>query len=176
MRIIAGNLGGRHFQSPKGHKTHPMSDKVRGALFNSLGNIQGLTLLDAFSGSGAISFEAISRGADAALAVESDRNAINAIKSNIDLLGLASTVKLIPTNLSTWIQNNPDVNFDLVIADPPYNKVQDTILEKLQRYLKPKGIMVVSLPPEYEIRLSEVDVIDRKKYGDSSLVFYRRSG
>ncbi|MBX4199607.1 RsmD family RNA methyltransferase, partial [Candidatus Saccharibacteria bacterium] len=53
MRIISGQLKGRNFASPRGHKTHPMSDKMRGALFNILGDIEGLSFLDAFSGSGA---------------------------------------------------------------------------------------------------------------------------
>ncbi|MCA9330109.1 RsmD family RNA methyltransferase, partial [Candidatus Saccharibacteria bacterium] len=63
MRIISGKLGSRQFIAPKGFATHPMGDRVRTALFNTLGDIVGLTVLDAFGGSGAISFEAISRGA-----------------------------------------------------------------------------------------------------------------
>nr|MBP9820948.1 RsmD family RNA methyltransferase [Candidatus Saccharibacteria bacterium] len=60
MRIIAGFLGGRLIESPHNNKTHPMSEKMRGALFNSLGDINGLTFLDAFAGTGACGFEAIS--------------------------------------------------------------------------------------------------------------------
>ena len=60
MRIIAGTLGGRNFDS-KSQATHPMSEKMRGALFNVLGDIDGLKVLDCFAGSGAIGFEAISR-------------------------------------------------------------------------------------------------------------------
>ncbi len=56
MRVISGFLGGRNFESPHGHRTHPMSEKVRGAIFGALGDIKGLTVLDAFSGSGRISY------------------------------------------------------------------------------------------------------------------------
>jgi 16S rRNA (guanine966-N2)-methyltransferase len=63
MRVVAGSLKGRIFNEPSGHQTHPMSEKVRGALFNALGDIEGLSVLDAFAGSGALSFEAVSRGA-----------------------------------------------------------------------------------------------------------------
>ena len=62
MRIIAGSLGGRVFKAPSGHRTHPMSEKIRGAIFNALGDISDLTVLDAFTGSGALCFEAVSRG------------------------------------------------------------------------------------------------------------------
>ena len=72
MRIIAGYLGGRQFNSPRSNRTHPMSDKARGGLFNALGDISGLTVLDAFAGSGALSFEAISRGAESVIAVDID--------------------------------------------------------------------------------------------------------
>ena len=60
MRVISGKFGGQLFDAPKGHRTHPMSEKVRGALFSVLGDISGLTVLDAFAGSGALSIEAIS--------------------------------------------------------------------------------------------------------------------
>ena len=70
MRIIAGDLKGREFKSPRGRTTRPMSEKTRGALFNTLGDIEGLSVLDGFAGSGALVFEAISRGAVSALAIE----------------------------------------------------------------------------------------------------------
>jgi 16S rRNA (guanine966-N2)-methyltransferase len=83
MRIIAGRLGGRHFASPQGRRTHPMSDKMRGALFNALGDIDGLSVLDAFAGSGALAFEAVSRGAGHAVAIDVDKSAQRAIAENI---------------------------------------------------------------------------------------------
>ena len=84
MRVIAGRLRGRQFKSPPGRRSHPMSEKMRGALFNVLGDIEGLTLLDAFSGSGAISFEAISRGARSVQAVEKAVLAYRTICKNIE--------------------------------------------------------------------------------------------
>ena len=75
MRVIAGWLGGRTFASPQGHRTHPMSDKIRGAIFSVLGDLNGLTVLDAFAGSGALAIEAISRGAEEAVAIDDDQGA-----------------------------------------------------------------------------------------------------
>src|SRR4051812_42000237 len=114
MRVIAGGLSGRQFTSPRGRRTHPMSDKMRGALFNTLGDIGGLTILDAFAGSGAIGFEAISRGASRATAIDSDRGAQRAIAENVNKLGLGSQVKLIKTSAASWLRTTKD-QFDVVI-------------------------------------------------------------
>ena len=105
MRVIAGRLGGRNFASPHGNKTHPMSDKVRGALFNSLGDIEGLRCLDAFAGTGALAFEAISRGATTALALENDPSAQRTIDENIKELKLYRQVKLVKAAAGSWLDN-----------------------------------------------------------------------
>src|SRR3982751_244511 len=102
MRIIAGELKGREFRSPHGHKTHPMSDKVRGALFNVLGDIEGLTFLDAFAGSGALAFEAASRGAKSVVAVDNDSSAHKIIGQNIKDLRLEKIVKVTRANTGGW--------------------------------------------------------------------------
>src|SRR6185312_1690039 len=102
LRVVAGALGGRVFDSPDGHRTHPMSERVRGGLFNALGDIENLTVLDAFAGSGALGFEAISRGAASVLAVEIDKRAQDAISRNIRTLGLAKQMKLVRANCSSW--------------------------------------------------------------------------
>src|SRR3954470_23836038 len=98
MRIIAGQLKGQQFQAPHGHKTHPMSDKMRGALFNVLGDIEGLTFLDAFAGSGALAFEAASRGAKAVTAIEIDNSAHKTIGQNIKALHISTQVKAVKAN------------------------------------------------------------------------------
>ena len=88
MRVVAGFLGGQIFESPHGHRTHPMSEKVRGAIFSALGDIKGLNVLDAFSGSGALAIEAISRGAKTATAVEVDKRAHQVIQDNLKKLNI----------------------------------------------------------------------------------------
>src|SRR3990167_3157541 len=100
MRIISGYLKGRQFEGPKGHRTHPMSEKARGGLFNTLGNIDDLTLLDAFAGSGALSFEAISRGAKHVTAIDIDRSAINSVVKGAKELGIDDKLHAIRANAS----------------------------------------------------------------------------
>jgi 16S rRNA (guanine966-N2)-methyltransferase len=174
MRIIAGRLKGRNFDSPGSHKTHPMSDKARGALFNVLGDIHDLTVLDAFAGSGALSFEAVSRGAHSALAIDSDRLAQKVIADNIRALGLEDRVKLIKASASAWLQTNPHTKFDLVLCDPPYNNLQPGLLAKLAYRTEEDGLFVLSWPGDKEPpEIDGLRQLEYRQYGDASLVFYR---
>lgn len=175
MRVIAGYLGGRSIAPPKGHRTHPMGDKIRGALFNMLGDIEGLTVLDAFAGSGAVSVEAISRGAKHVTAVDVSKQAVSAIADNIKTLELEDAIKPIRANASSWSDNNQDAQFDIVILDPPYNEVNPRLLQKLSSHVRTGGIIVLSLPPTVDVSLPErFDRLSDKSYGDATLVFYRR--
>lgn len=175
MRIIAGSLKGRQFASPRGHRTHPMSDKMRGALFNALGDISGLTILDAFAGSGAIAFEGISRGAKHVTVIDNDRSAQLSIASNIEGLGLNRQAKLIKTSSGSWLNTSKD-SFDIVIVDPPWGEPQLELVERLAERTKPAGIFVASLPKNARLLLSEkFELISQKNYGDGTLGFYRRS-
>lgn len=176
MRIIAGRLGGRVFETPGTHRTHPMSDKVKGALFNVLGDLDGLTVLDAFAGSGALGFEAISRGAKHVTLIDNERIAQKTIADNITVLGLAKNVKLIKASANAWLSTNEDATFNIVLCDPPYDNLQLSLLTRLAEHVADQGIIVVSLPPKAAFELSpdnfELEV--SKDYGDARLVFYRR--
>lgn len=174
MRIIAGHLKGRNFDSPGSFKTHPMSDKIRGALFNVLGDIDDLTVLDAFAGSGAISFEAISRGAHSVVAIDSDRQAQKVIADNIKALGLSQKLKLIKASANAWMQTNPNTTFDLVICDPPYDNLQLNLLSRLAQRVDEDGLFVLSWPGDQEApEIEGLRQIEYRGYGDASLVFYR---
>src|SRR3990167_8850630 len=121
MRVIAGFLGGRVFESPHGHRTHPMSEKMRGAIFGVLGDIKQLRVLDVFSGSGAVAIEAISRGAKYAVAIDVDKKAYDIIKKNIISLGLTDRVKAVRAYFNAWSTRHQAQKFDIIFADPPYD-------------------------------------------------------
>lgn len=176
MRIIAGSLGGLQFKSPRGHRTHPMSERIRGALFNSLGNIQDLSVLDAFAGTGAIAFECVSRGAGEVIAVESDTNAISTIKQNIQKLRIQDRCHATHANVSGWSNNNKQKVFDLVIADPPYDRPRDVLLHKLTRHVAEDGLFILSCPSKVDDvpKFKGLKLIDTKNYGDAQLLFYRK--
>lgn len=174
MRVISGYLGGRVFNAPPGHRTHPMSERVRGALFNALGDISGLTVLDAFAGSGALSIEAISRGAAGAIAIDIDKSAHRTLKENIESLGLKASIKAIRANASGWSDNNQQQAFDLVLAAPPYDAVQLSVCQKLTIHLKNTAVYVLDWPGKLEApEFIGLRMINQKNYGDAQLVFYR---
>ncbi len=177
MRIIAGKLGSRVYKDAPGNRTHPMSESVRGALFNILGDISGKTVLDPFGGTGAIAFESISRGAAEAVIIERDRAAAKIIAENIADLGLQSQVTIVSANCRMWSENNQDKQFDLVIADPPYHDLQLSTVSLLIRHLKPKGLMVLSHSGRggQVPAVNGVVVVDNRSYGDAALSFFQLS-
>ncbi len=175
MRVIAGSLGGRVFDGPRGHRTHPMSEKARGAIFNALGDVEGLTFLDAYSGSGAIAIEAISRGAASVTAIDVDIDAVKTISQNVKSLAVEDRVQVLRKNISGWSRNNQARQFDIVVADPPYDDIRPNVLERLIQHVKPVGIFVLSWPGSETPRdFLDANMVAHKPLGDIQLVFYRK--
>jgi 16S rRNA (guanine966-N2)-methyltransferase len=152
-----------------------MGDRIRGSLFNILGDLSGKTVLEPFAGSGALSFEAISRGAAEALLIERDKSAQSTIQHNIEGLGLGKQAKLVKANCRAWSNHNPDQKFDLILVDPPYHDLQLSTVEMLVNHLKPKGLMVLSYPGRgLAPTVNGVVVVDKRFYGDAALAFYHQ--
>ena len=173
MRISGGYLRGRSIDTPKNSRTHPMGERVRSGLFNTLGDITGLSVLDAFAGSGALSIEAVSRGAANVIAIENDRSAQKAIKTNILNLELSKKVCLVNASASAWL-NTSDATFDIILLDPPYDNLLPDLLIKLARRIKVGGIVVLSMPPRSNVILpSDFQIIKSKNYGDAEIHFYK---
>ena len=176
MRIISGKLKGRIFNSPSGFNTHPMSEKARGAIFNALGDISGLTMFDAYGGSGAIGFEAISRGIQSVVTCDTDKHAFVTIKNNIKQLGLNAQASVINANCVSYLANQPQ-QFDIIIADPPYKDVKLSQLITLKNYVNIGGLLILSLPPTINSpALDNYELLQNKSYGDATIYFYRRIG
>ncbi len=121
MRIIAGQWRGRTLVAPAGIATRPTADRVRETLFSMLssriGSFDDLAVADLFAGSGALGFEALSRGAASCRFIDSDRAAIAAIRTNVGKLGAEARCEVIPSSATRLA---PGTAFDLVLADPPY--------------------------------------------------------
>ena len=175
MRIISGRLKGRLFESPGGHKTHPMGERVKSALFNSLGDISGLTVLDTYAGTGALSFEALSRGAKHATMIELDPAAVRTLQANIQSLGLSDAASLVPGNCVGWSNRSTDQEFDIVFCDPPYDAVLITTIAKLARHVSREGILVLSWPRHVGLEpIPGFEAIRSQNYAAALLVFYKR--
>jgi 16S rRNA (guanine966-N2)-methyltransferase len=122
VRIIAGEWRGRAIEAPPGLGTRPTADRVRETLLSMLasrlGSFDELRVADLFAGSGALGFEALSRGAGNATFVESNPLAAAAIRRNADKLGAAARVRVIAGSALALPRSEP---FDLILADPPYS-------------------------------------------------------
>ncbi|RLE25460.1 MAG: 16S rRNA (guanine(966)-N(2))-methyltransferase RsmD [Actinobacteria bacterium] len=121
MRVVAGELGGRRIVAPQGISTRPTTDRVREAIFNSLGSsgiLEGALVADLFAGSGAIGIEALSRGAEHCVFVERDRRALDALHENLDTLDLRARSKVLTSDATSAAAL---LDADIVFADPPYD-------------------------------------------------------
>jgi len=170
MRVVAGELGGRRLVSPEGTATRPTTDRVREAIFNSLGSaglLEGALVADLFAGSGAIGIEALSRGAERCVFVERHRTALRALEENLDTLGLRDRSKVIAADANSAAAT---VDADIVFADPPYDF--DAWPEFLARVradtvVIESGVDVVA-PAGWH-------VIRSKKYGRTRVTFLERT-
>ncbi|MEQ1700490.1 MAG: 16S rRNA (guanine(966)-N(2))-methyltransferase RsmD [Ilumatobacteraceae bacterium] len=121
MRVISGEFGGRRLVAPEGETTRPTTDKVRQAVFNSLdsmGVLDGAVVADLYAGSGALGIEAISRGAERAVFVERDRQALHALRENIATLKIDDRCTVHGTDVMAWVPAMRNV--DIAFIDPPY--------------------------------------------------------
>jgi 16S rRNA (guanine(966)-N(2))-methyltransferase RsmD len=181
MRIVGGSARGRTLLGPKDAKTiRPTADRVRETLFNILGQrLDGLTVLDLYAGTGALALEAISRGADRAVLVDSGREALGLIRANVDALGFGAQAELVaqPVARALGTLGGRGLKFDRIFADPPYAaEVVNELLEGIARHalLAPEGVIII----EHAKRESAPEAhagferFDQRKFGDTIVSFY----
>jgi 16S rRNA (guanine966-N2)-methyltransferase len=176
VRLIAGKFGGRLIEAPTGTTTHPMSERVRGSLFNMLGDtVKNAEVLDAFAGTGSLGLEALSRGAEYTTFIERDRAASDILAKNISKLNADANSTVLQINVATFITKNPDKMYDVIFTDPPYNDMQLSTVSRLAKILSPSGIMVLSYPGRGEVPpINGIVVVDNRSYGTAALAFYRK--
>lgn len=147
MRIIAGEFRSRTLVTPEGLATRPTMDRAREALFNVLSNMisfEGISVLDLYAGSGALGFEALSRGAAHVTLVDKSQKAIRAIEKNAEALHVGERITLIRLDVHKFLATRVD-SFDLVFADPPYEASDvNTLAQIIQKgWLAPHGYFVI---------------------------------
>jgi 16S rRNA (guanine966-N2)-methyltransferase len=188
-RIVGGTWGGRRLATPAGETTRPTAEKVRAALASSLyatGGLDGARVLDLYAGSGALGLELVSRGASSAVFVEQDRAALTALRANIAALSAAqppdaAALTVIPGDVAAFAARSAGAGqFDVVVADPPYDLTTDALAGVLTGLLT-AGLLAThadlviergrkSGPPEWPAPLEGVRA---KKYGDTLLCYGR---
>jgi 16S rRNA (guanine966-N2)-methyltransferase len=175
VRLIAGRFGGRIIEGSGTTRTHPMSERIRNALFNKIASeIPRADVLDAWAGSGSLGLEALSRGAHHVTFVEKDRVAQKIIDKNIKTLNVSGQSTHIKANISSWL-NKTNEHYDLIFADPPFHDPQLSTVSDLFALLKPNGLMVLSYPGRGEMPTETgVVVVDNRSYGNAALAFYRK--
>jgi len=184
MRITGGTLRSRALKAPKGQATRPTTDRVREALFGilaSAGAVEGARVLDLYAGTGALALEALSRGAATAVLVESARDALAALRSNVSALGLEDRAHVVAGDAMQSMRRMAGAGpFDMVFADPPWALVDSghpaAILSDLARrgQIAADGRVVL----EHAARTAPIDIdglvrLDTRRYGDTALTFYK---
>jgi 16S rRNA (guanine966-N2)-methyltransferase len=174
--VIAGSFGGRTLVVPRGRATRPTSDRVREALFSVLSDVHGDRVLDLYAGSGALAIEALSRGAAQATLVDSSGPAVDAIRRNLEALGIEAEV--VRQTASRFLERARDGarQYDLVFIDPPYRRAS-SLGPQLTAALAPvlaTGARVIAesdrrSPLELEL---EQGLLDERRYGDTLIQIY----
>jgi 16S rRNA (guanine966-N2)-methyltransferase len=178
MRIIAGKWRGRRLHAPPGLDTRPTADRVRETLFSMLvsrlGPFDGLRVADLFAGSGALGFEALSRGAAFACFVESDSKAAAAIRANAAELGASDRVQILGGSALALPRSDP---FGLILADPPYAAGSGTAAVRAVSsagWLAPGGWMSVEIARGDRVDPGDLTIEAERNVGRARLTLLRR--
>lgn len=182
MRIVAGTLKGRRIAAPKGEATRPTADRVREALFSSLASLPGAPLaggvaLDPFAGSGALGFEALSRGVDRITFVDRDRGAIATLRANAEALGVLDRVHIVQGDSGMAASKGAIAGgpFTLLLLDPPYRLDASAIgrlVAELGAHdlLEPGAVVVYEHAEGVTVRWPEdVRPVSAKRYGSTEI-------
>lgn len=172
MRVIAGSCRGRLLRAPAGKVTRPTSDRVREAIFDVLGSLvdlDGMSVVDLFAGSGAMGIEALSRGAASTVFVEDAAAAVGAIRGNLATLGLEDRARVVREDVVLFLDRPHQ--FDLALCDPPYEFASwDEVLARLHAAM---AVLESRRPVEIPVGW---EVVRNKRYGGTLVTVVRSLG
>ena len=182
MRVISGSAKGIQLNSVPGKSTRPITDRVKEALFNILGGeIIGKSMLDLFAGTGSVGIEALSRGADYVLFLDTNYRAFKVIQQNLEATGLEDYGNVWKKDAFVLLRDEPHQKFDFIyIAPPQYKGLWHKAMQELEQnpdWLHDYGTVIVQIhPKEIEVGngYTKFREIDRRDYGDTLLIFYEK--
>jgi 16S rRNA (guanine966-N2)-methyltransferase len=177
VRIIAGSRKGHRLAAPRGIGTRPTSDRVREAVFNLIGPVEGAAVLDLFAGSGSMGLEALSRGARRCVFVDSGQDAARVIQANLLKLGLTGAVVDRRDALAFLrASRKRGTTHDLIVCDPPYGdweRLEPALAELLPAVLAEGGRLVVETGARTEPQLP-LDLVTSRRYGSARISVFSR--
>lgn len=176
MRIIGGIAGGRHLKVPSGLPVRPTTDKARLALFNKLSHyweIEGVTALDLFSGTGSFALEIASRGAKT-WAVDVHSKCCSFVKNSAEQLQLP--IQVIQADVFSFLQRIPEQPFHLIFADPPYQHANLRHLPELiiEKWLAPEGWLILEHPRSYSFE-ANAHFMEERSFGQSVFTIFEQN-
>ena len=183
MRVIAGSARGRPLRVPRGRRVRPTSDRVREAIFSSLGDaVAGAHVLDLYAGTGALGIEGLSRGAAHATFVEPEAPVVDVLTLNLRAADVADNATVVRATASAFAQRAATARYDLVFCDPPYAMTFGDIVAVLQRLssagaLSPGALVVVERDKRDPALAGNLEAHGllveerRRSYGDTTVVY-----
>jgi len=180
IRVIGGTARGRRLQQVPGDTTRPITDRVKESLFNILGiDIRGAAMLDLFAGTGSVGIEALSRGAAFVRFLDLEPRAIQTIHSNLKVTRFEDSAEVLRVDAFKHLDHTPDRTFDYIyIAPPQYKDLWLRALEEIDKspaWLNRDAWVIAQIDPrEYiEKTLQHLIEFDKRRYGNTTLVFYK---
>ncbi len=177
MRVIAGKAKGARLKSP-GMGTRPMTDRMKEALFSSLGEIDGVKVLDLYTGSGALGLEALSRGGTKATFVENARDAIVKLEENIQTTGLKRKSEVVWADVKATLERGSSKRYDLIFDDPPYGVSVPAVRSDLEAivmggFLSDAGKVVVHRPQkESQLKPLGLKLVWEREFGQARVLIF----
>jgi len=180
MRVIAGKAKGHHLKFPKGTKTRPVTDLVRGAIFSILENIDTdwSQVLDLFSGSGALGIEALSRNAGWADFVESEHRCCDIIKENLEITGFSSQARVYCCSVNKAL-SFLDKEYNIILMDPPYSDtttgdVINRLAESKLVGAATKLVVTHSSRSPLEQKYATLNLVKKHRHGDTCISIFQK--
>jgi 16S rRNA (guanine966-N2)-methyltransferase len=180
LKLTGGSYAGRRIYVPD-IGVRPATNLVREAIFSTLNSffehgVQGCSVLDLFAGTGSLGLEALSRGSRRVTFVDSRKESIRAIIRNLQMLGFTADVER--SDVNRFLKKNNQLEYELIFMDPPYKyKNSREVVELIKSALKQRNSAVLVYersfdrdPPDFG---DDVEVLKRKKYGQTELIYFR---
>ncbi len=179
LRVLSGALKGKTLRSPHNIGTHPMGSREKLALFNMLQPyLEGAKILDAYAGTGALGIEALSRGASSVTFVEKNPSIARLIRENLQIIGMERVECEVFTGSVREFAQKVELagKYDLILADPPYDKFDTREIASLIRLLSDNGILALSFPfrkgvPDF----LGLELQTSRQYASAGIAIYRRN-